>query len=166
MLSIFNGTGRRNGRLQDVKNDVNTSLPPRGFFMDGSSGFGPPTRPPSHHDRVMTVVLRAFVPFTAAGQRGHLTPLPHIHAFFYNFFNFRSPNRDGDACQERNACLRLPPSSSPAGKSYEEKNNSGDEECGHHEGVDPPDILLFQAPDRIAHGRPEGGLTEIVIKSA
>ncbi len=27
----------------------------------------------------MTVASQVFVPFTAAGQRGHFTPLPHIH---------------------------------------------------------------------------------------
>jgi hypothetical protein len=47
--------------------------------VDGSSGFGLPTRPPSRHDRIMTVASWAFVPFTAAGQRGFLTPLPLIH---------------------------------------------------------------------------------------
>jgi hypothetical protein len=52
--------------------------------MDRSSGSGPPTHPPSHHERLTTVALRAFVPITAAGQRGILTPLPlaHLHNEF------------------------------------------------------------------------------------
>jgi len=49
--------------------------------MDWSSGFGLPTHPPSHHDLIMTVALWVFVPFTAAGQRGLLTPLPLIHVY-------------------------------------------------------------------------------------
>ena len=47
--------------------------------MDGSSGFGPPTHPPSRHDVFTAVAFRVFVPFTAAGQRGRFTPLPRIH---------------------------------------------------------------------------------------
>jgi hypothetical protein len=50
--------------------------------MDRSSGFGQPTYPPSHHGCPMTVALWVFVPFTAAGQRGPLTPLPNIHLYF------------------------------------------------------------------------------------
>ena len=52
------------------------------FPADGSSGFGLPTCPPSRHDRVMTVASWAFVPFTAAGQRGFFTPLPLIHLHY------------------------------------------------------------------------------------
>ena len=45
-------------------------LPPaRMLQMDGSSGFGPPTHPPSPHGSIARVAFRAFVPFTAAGQR-------------------------------------------------------------------------------------------------
>ena len=50
--------------------------------MDRSSGFGQPTYPPSHHGCPVTVALWVFVPFTAAGQRGLLTPLPDIHLYF------------------------------------------------------------------------------------
>ena len=50
--------------------------------MDRSSGFGQPTYPPSHYGCPVTVALWVFVPFTAAGQRGLLTPLPDIHLYF------------------------------------------------------------------------------------
>ena len=49
--------------------------------MDRSSGFGQPTYPPSHYGYPVTVALWVFVPFTAAGQRGLLTPLPDIHLY-------------------------------------------------------------------------------------
>jgi hypothetical protein len=49
--------------------------------MDGSSGFGPPTYPPSRHDVFLAVAYWAFVPVTAAGQRGRFTPLPRIHLY-------------------------------------------------------------------------------------
>ncbi len=52
--------------------------------MDGSSGFGLPTHPPSRHGMFMAVAFRVFVPFTAAGQRGRFTPLPRIHLHIVN----------------------------------------------------------------------------------
>jgi len=74
---------------------------PRDFRTDRSSGSGHcntlqglhPTRPPSRSFRPVAsavsvsaicfywwLPLWAFVPITAAGQRGILTPLPHIHS--------------------------------------------------------------------------------------
>ena len=51
--------------------------------MDRSSGFGlMPTCPPSRHDCLTTVASWAFVPVTAAGQRGFFTPLPNIHLHY------------------------------------------------------------------------------------
>jgi hypothetical protein len=66
----------------DRKEYLNIVPPARIFMMDWSSGFGLPTHPPSRHELITTVAFRVFVPFTAAGQRGHLTPLPHIHQYF------------------------------------------------------------------------------------
>jgi hypothetical protein len=58
----------------------------REIQMDRYSGSGRPTCPPS---QVSPVAFsphgeRAFVPFTAAGQRGLCTPLPHIHSVLIN----------------------------------------------------------------------------------
>ncbi len=64
---------------RDMKGILNMDSRPRGSSMDRSSGFGRPTHPPSHHDCLMTVAFRVFVPITAAGQRGLFTPLPCIH---------------------------------------------------------------------------------------
>jgi len=55
--------------------------------MDWFSGFGPPTYPPSRHELFMTVAIWVFVPFTAAGQRGILTPLPHIHLHVFELLD-------------------------------------------------------------------------------
>jgi len=54
---------------------------PRSERMERYSDSGRPTCPPS---QVFPVALspcgdRAFVPFTAAGQRGLCTPLPRFH---------------------------------------------------------------------------------------
>ncbi len=60
----------------------------REIQMDGYSGSGLPTDPPSqaifseNHSQWLFRASRerAFAPFTAAGQRGLCTPLPHIHS--------------------------------------------------------------------------------------
>ena len=73
----------RQGNMK--KKQLCMRAPPARLQMDRYSGSGPPTCPPS---QVFPSGFsspdgeeRAFVPITAAGQRGLFTPLPHIHSF-------------------------------------------------------------------------------------
>ena len=49
----------------------------------------------------MTVAYRAFVPFTAAGQRGLFTPLPFIHLYRILFYLY------GGAIYKRNGFVKV-----------------------------------------------------------
>ena len=72
-----------------MRRQMGQDLPPAGMLpVDWFSGFGPPTRPPSPRDSLARVASRAFVPFTAAGQRENLTPLPLSTMIFYDNNNY------------------------------------------------------------------------------
>jgi hypothetical protein len=79
------------GFVRTVVNSVDIMMhesTSREIQMDRYSGSGRPTCPPS---QVFPSGFfspdgeeRAFVPITAAGQRGLFTPLPHIHSVLKN----------------------------------------------------------------------------------
>ncbi len=55
-----------------------TGIPAEGVLLARLPGFFPVAFFPPVGEK------RAFVPITAAGQRGLFTPLPHIHSVFEN----------------------------------------------------------------------------------
>ena len=81
--------------------------------MERSSGSGPPTCPPSQDISQWLFASRrqAFVPITAAGQRGICTPLPLLNSFEFNLVS--AVGAISPRCKESGRKLRLRHKKSP-----------------------------------------------------